>query len=818
MQEKNSRLKTPVNFQSPFWKNKTILIDSRNLLFPEKSIFLALKGRFTDGHDFIVSLYEQGVRCFVISKAIDTGSYPEADFLWVEDVVSLLQEYAKHHRKQFDFPVIGITGSNGKTILKEWLYLLLQKDFSLVKSPKSYNSQIGVPLSVLHMNERHKLGIFEAGISLPGEMQKLQSVLLPDIGIFTNIGKAHASGFESESQKIREKLQLFRACKILIYKYDHQLIHQEIVSEGISNCFSWGADTKADLPVFYKIKKQHTLLNIQYKEKVHKVKIPFRNAAAIENCMLAIATMLYLGTDIKSLEKRIKNLRDVPMRLELKEGINNCQIIDDSYNNDLQGLQIALDFLNQKQVKRGGKTLILSDVPEAKDKEQYQEIAELLQEHQISRFIGIGPALTKYKSLFDGLAKSSFFENTSDFTAAIGQSVFFERDSILLKGARSFGFEKIAQQLKKRIHGSMLEISLTALKNNLQVYKNCLRNDTKIMVMVKASAYGSGSREIAQLLQYNHVDYLGVAYVDEGVKLRQEGIYLPIMVMNTAAHEFEILYQHELQPALFSFSLLEKFIIFLRSKKPQNPYPVHIEIDSGMHRLGFQEKEVDNLISRLKQSKKLIRTAGIFSHLAASDEALHDSFSLLQAEMFMRQADKIEKALACKSIKHLLNSSGISRLSQYQFDMVRLGIGLYGYDAKKTLIKLENVLQFKTCISQIKHLKSGDTIGYSRMAKVEKDSTIAVLAIGYADGFLRIFGNGNSSVLIRGKRAVTIGNICMDMCFVDISHIEDAEEGDEVVIFDSMNEIVKLSEVAQTIPYEILTNISERVPRIFYED
>jgi alanine racemase len=811
-----------INFNSDFWQQKFILIDSRKLIFPAQSIFFAIKGRLTDGHHFITTLYQQGVRHFVLSAAPILEEYPDASFIVTPNVVQVLQEYASYHRGKFDLPVIAITGSNGKTIVKEWLSQLLEQDYTLVKSPKSYNSQIGVPLSVLATNTQHNLAIFEAGISQVGEMQQLQTILKPSIGIFTNIGKAHASGFSNLEEKIKEKLCLFKEARVLIYSINHAFLHQkitEVVTPTKTQLWSWGASIEAKIPIYTQIRTHKTLVQIHWGEKIVRLAIPFTNAAAIENCLHSIATLLYLGIPIQALEQRIETLRDVPMRLELKEGINNSQIIDDSYNNDLEGLKIALDFLQQKHKTSPdySKTLILSDIPEFKNHQQYRSIAHLLQEHQIQKFIGIGPILAQVQAYFKAIAETYFFETTNDLITALGSKISFYQESILLKGARAFEFERIAQQLKKRIHGTILEINLEAVTNNLQIYKNQLLPKTKMMVMVKASAYGSGSYEIAQLLQYNHIDYLGVAYVDEGVALRKRGIQLPIMVMNSAAYEFEILCKHRLEPVVYSLSMLNAFLQFLTTNTLEKPYPIHLELDTGMHRLGFVPDEMPPLLSILSQQKQLLDIKGIFSHLAASDEQQHESFSKQQIQTFQDLAQHIEQKLGIQTIKHLLNSAGITRFPNHQFDMVRLGIGLYGIDPNQQLTLLQNVVCLKTSIAQIKTLDSKETVGYSRKGTLKQPSRIAVLSIGYADGFLRAFGNGKAQVKIHNQLAPTIGNICMDMCFVDISHIPEAKEGDEVILFDQTKMIQDLAETLNTIPYEILTNISDRVPRVFYE-
>jgi alanine racemase len=812
----------PIDFNSDFWQQKFILIDSRKLIFPAQCIFFAIKGRLTDGHHFIATLYQQGVRHFVLSETPVLEEYPDASFIVTPNVVQILQKYAIYHRTQFELPLIAITGSNGKTILKEWLSQLLEQDYSLVKSPKSYNSQIGVPLSVLAINTQHNLGIFEAGISQVDEMQQLQSILKPSIGIFTNIGKAHASGFSNLEEKIKEKLYLFKGAAVLIYSINHSLLHQKITKTFASThtqLWSWGASVEAKIPIYTQIRTRKTLVQIHWTGKIVRLAIPFTNAAAIENCLHCIATLLYLGIPIQTLEQRIEKLRDVPMRLELKEGINNSQIIDDSYNNDLEGLKIALDFLQQKHKTSPdySKTLILSDIPEFKNHQQYLSIARLLEEHQIQKFIGIGPTLAQVQFYFKAISETYFFETTNDFIKHLGSKISFYQESILLKGARAFEFERIAQQLKKRIHGTILEINLEAVTNNLQIYKNQLLPKTKMMVMVKASAYGSGSYEIAQLLQYNHVDYLGVAYVDEGVALRKRGIQLPIMVMNSAAYEFEILCKHRLEPVVYSLSMLNAFLQFLSTNALENPYPIHLELDTGMHRLGFVPDEMPPLLSVLSKHQQLLDIKGIFSHLAASDEQQLEPFSKQQIQTFQDLAQHIEQTLGIQTIKHLLNSAGITRFPKHQFDMVRLGIGLYGIDPNQQLTLLQNVVCLKTSIAQIKTLDSKETVGYSRKGKLKQPSRIAVLSIGYADGFLRAFGNGKAQVKIHHQLAPTIGNICMDMCFVDISHIPEAKEGDEVIIFDQTKMIRDLAQTLETIPYEILTNISARVPRVFYE-
>lgn len=807
-----------IDFSTPFWQDKFVLIDSRKLYLPAQSLFFALPGNFTDGHAFIADLYEKGVRSFVVSRAIDTAAYPLATFVQVPQVLQTLQAYASYHRGQHQARTIGITGSNGKTIVKEWLFQLLERDFRVLKSPKSYNSQLGVPLSVLQLRKNHHLAIFEAGISQPNEMQQLAPIIQPQLGIFTNIGKAHAQGFESIQQKISEKLQLFQEAAI-IYPIEQKILHQAI-QEQIPNPerhYSWGPDPEAFLPIYWQSHAQHTSVQVHWQGVQQELQIPFISPAAIQNCLHCLVVLLLLDYPLPLIEERIQTLREVPMRLELKAGIHQCQLIDDSYNNDWEGLQIALDFLSQEQHHNYGKTLILSDLPGAAALDQYPSIAQLLLHHGIQRLIAIGPDLKAAQTHFQAIPEQYFFEQTADFLQVLHQEVHFYRERILLKGARAFGFERISQQLQQRSHTSVLEIDLSAIRHNLFCYKSALSEGTRLMVMVKASAYGNGAHELAFLLQYHQVDYLGVAYVDEGIALRQYGIDLPIMVMNPAAHEFELLHQHQLEPVIYSFGILQQFAAFLRQQEQLGAYPIHLELDTGMHRLGFLPEQLPELLSQLQEQQNYLQVQGIFSHLAAADEDQHQAFSLAQIQDFQHLATSIEQTLGIQSIKHLLNSAGISRFQEHQFDMVRLGIGLYGLDPNEQWKQLQPVARFKTIIAQIKSLDASATVGYSRKGTLDKASRIAILSVGYADGYLRAFGNGKAQVKIRDQWAPTLGNICMDMCFVDVSHIPDAQEGDEVLLFDGVESIKALAKAAQTIPYEILTNISARIPRIFYE-
>ncbi|MDO1445957.1 bifunctional UDP-N-acetylmuramoyl-tripeptide:D-alanyl-D-alanine ligase/alanine racemase [Rhodocytophaga aerolata] len=794
-----------------------LLTDSRKVVSPLYSLFFAIKGERHDGHQFIRELYSMGVRQFVVehTQGLHLSAFPEATILQVENSVRALQQVAALHREQFTIPVMGITGSNGKTIVKEWLATLLGKQYNIVRSPKSYNSQIGVPLSVWQINTTHTLGIFEAGISRPAEMAYLEKVIKPTIGLFTNIGTAHDEGFESSIHKVREKLQLFTQCQTIIYCRDHQLIHEQMAlfKRPEQQTFTWSKIEAAAEVFLHEIGQEHgqSVLAIRYTNRDWQLQVPFVDDASLENVMHCITAMLYFGLEVTEIQSRLRMLQPVSMRLEMKEGINGCYLIDDTYNNDLAGLTMGLDFLNlQKQ--RDTKTLIVSDVLETglPEKELYQHIGRLLETKGVNRLLGIGEVISRNKEFF--APGSEFYPTTASF---LKQPLLnkFSNELILIKGARSFAFEQIVHKLLQKTHGTILEINLEAISHNLNYYKSKLHSQTKIMVMVKAFAYGSGSAEIASMLQFHRVDYLAVAYADEGVLLRENGIHLPIMVMNPSPQTFDKLLNYRLEPELYSFAILNSFIQYLQDTGQQSP--VHIKLDTGMHRLGFEEQDLPQLIQQLKIHPELT-IATIFSHLAAADEEEYNYFSTQQMERFRKMAAMIEGALLYSPIKHILNSAGIVRFPAYQLDMVRLGIGLYGVEAtNQEQAQLETVGTLKTTISQIKKVKAGDTIGYSRKGKVTRDSRIATIAIGYADGFDRRLSNGVGKVWINGKLAPLIGNVCMDMSMVDITDLE-AEEGDEVIIFGKQYPISEMARQIGTIPYEILTGVSERVKRVFY--
>lgn len=779
-----------------------LILDSRKAIVSQGSVFFAIKGKHHNGHVYVDTLYKSGIRQFIIEENINLREFSDANFILVDSAVDALQKIAAYHRNNFSIPVIGITGSNGKTIVKEWLYQLLSKHETIVKNPGSYNSQIGVPLSVWQMQPYHTVGIFEAGISQPGEMEKLERIIKPTLGIFTTLGTAHDENFQSAEQKVEEKIKLFKHVNTLVCCADHHKLFTQVKSSGIP-ILSWGFSASADI----KIEKKGHLYQVAWKDLNFTLSLPFSDAASVENAFQCLTILLYLGTDIKTIQSGLSSLRSVPMRLELKEGINQNQIIDDAYNNDLGGLQISLDLLTSQNQKTK-KTLILSDILQSglNENQLTDKIAQLVNASGVTKFIGIGKVLLKSKEKIK--AETHFYSSTEDFLEAF-RADFFNHEIILIKGARSFEFERIVKRLERKVHGTVMEVDLSALVHNLNYFKSKLKPDTRLMVMVKAFAYGSGSVEVANLLQYHKVDYLGVAYADEGVELRKNNIRTPIMVMNPTEEGFHAMINFNLEPEQYSFSILRAFISFLNGRA----WKIHLKIDTGMNRLGFEEHEVPELIQLLAQHPN-IKVASIFTHLSGSDEAEHDNFSRQQVKSFMDAAAQISEGLGYTPILHVLNTPGILRFPEFQLNMVRLGIGLYGVDPTTQRNTLKPVNALKTLISQIRTVKAGETVGYGRKGKATRDVRIGTIAIGYADGYNRAFSGGVGEVLIHGKRAPVIGNVCMDMTMIDLTGI-DAREGDEIIVFGEGLPVDEVAAKINTIPYEILTNTSERVKRVF---
>jgi len=801
-------------------------LDSRKISFPETTVFFAIKNRHQNANLFFEILYKYGVRNFVTDDPnIVVSKFPSANIVLVKNTISAVQKLAIHHRNLFlktNFPVIGITGSNGKTIVKEWLNHLLQNELSIVRSPKSFNSQIGVPLSVLNINSSNDLGIFEAGISLTGEMQNIQKIIQATIGIFTNIGNAHDEGFKNRKEKINEKLFLFTNSKQLIFCSDDDNLNTQVKlfqkKHQQLKLFSWGKK-REDVLWIKQVKKSNSssLIEVIYKRKKIIIRIPFIDDASIQNSMNCLAVLCILNKTNENILARFQSLYPIEMRLELKEGINHCKLINDSYSNDLYSLGIALDFLNQ-QKGLASNTVILSDILQSgvEPKQLYSEVASLLKQKNIDNFIGIGNAIVSQKNQFSFLKNSSFYKSTDEFLHNIFLSNFHD-ETILIKGARQFEFEKISHVLEQKVHQTVLSINLNSIVYNLKQYKEKLKPETKIMAMVKAFSYGSGSYEIASVLEFNKVDYLAVAYADEGVDLRKAGISLPIMVMNIDNSTFDSIVNFNLEPEIFSFALLNDFSDYLKKSEIEN-YPVHLKIDSGMHRLGFMENEIDLLCKKISKNN-FIKVKSIFSHLAASEDKNEDPFTLKQFDVFNRCCFKIENSLNYNFDKHIDNTSGISRHPDLQMNMVRLGIGLYGIDSNPLMQKkLKNVSTLTTTISQIKKIKAGETVGYGRMGKVEKDSIIAIVRIGYADGYSRRLGNGKGKMLVKNKLVPVIGNVCMDMTMLNVTGIKNLEEGDEVIVFGEKLSLQILAQWAETIAYEMMTGISQRVKRIYFEE
>ena len=789
---------------------RTLVTDSRKITDTQQALFFALKGR-RDGHLFIEDSYKIGIRNFVISDPeFERSSYPDANFFLVQDTLRALQDLAGHHRRKFKYPVIGITGSNGKTIVKEWLYQLLAPENNIVRSPKSYNSQIGVPLSVWEMNEENDLAIFEAGVSKTGEMGSLAKVIKPTIGILTNIGEAHSEGFETLNEKIAEKLKLFEGVDLFIYSCKYLDDYPEELPG--KNKFSWCYRDKADLEVFDDevLEDKFQFLRARYNGVDVQAVIPFTDQASVENGIICWATLLALGYEPEEADKRLEKLLPVNMRLELKTGINNCSIIDDSYSLDLSSLAIALDFLKQ-QNQHLRRTLILSDIPGTNGNRSavYDKVSKLLENKDVDRIIGVGNQICD----FNFPVETVFFETTDNLLENI-QSLKLFNETILLKGGRTFEFERISKVLTQKVHETVLEINLTAIEHNLNYYKSQLKPGVKLMAMVKAFSYGSGSFEIANLLEFNKVEYLAVAYADEGVALRTAGTTLPIMVMSPDVMAFDTIIENNLEPEIYSFRIFEEFMDVLNRKNLEN-YPIHIKLDTGMHRLGFMEPEIEKLLELL-EGNKAVKVQSIFSHLAAGDEPEHDEFTKTQVQLFDQLSSGISSALGYSVIRHISNTSAINRWPDSQFDMVRLGIGLYGIDSSYTdRSPLQTVTSLKTSISQIKEIPVGDTVGYSRAGKMPEGGKIATVKIGYADGYNRALGNGVGKMLIKGQSAATIGKICMDMCMLDVTGL-DVSEGDEVIVFNEQIKVENIARSINTIPYEVLTGISQRVKRVYY--
>lgn len=782
-----------------------VFIDSRKYFADSEALFVAFRGSGHDARKFIVPLYEKGVRQFVISDEAgerpELALMPEANILLVKSPLVFLQRLAAYQRSQVNIPVIGITGSNGKTIIKEWLHEVLSPEHSIIKSPGSYNSQIGVPLSVLPINEGHTLGIFEAGISGAGQMDALREVIQPTLGIFTNLLSAHDEGFASRNDKAQEKARLFKNVSRVVCCADDPLVTDALKD---LNRFTWGKDNRADV----QIHSESGLLRVRFGQSSFEIRTGFSDPASVENISHVIALMLLMGYTPDVIKARAESLKRLPMRLEMKEGIQGCTIIDDTYSNDLSSLKLALDFLRSQRHTGQRQTIILSDLEQTGLPESLwaAEIGKMIAGSGVDEFIGIGPVLSRLAGSLVTEVRASGYADTEDLFERFPVSNWRDR-MILVKGARSFRLEHVVERMLRRTHGTVMEVDMVALGRNLSIFRSALSPGIRLMVMVKAFAYGSGAAEVARFLEHHRVDYLGVAYTDEGVALRNQGISLPIMVMNPAPESAAMLATHQLEPAVYSRSVFQALEERLRGTAVR----IHVKLDTGMHRLGFESEDIEWLCDALEDQSPFT-VASVYSHLAASDEARHDDFSAEQARRFSSAADLLDARLGYRPMRHLLNTSGILRHPEWQFDMVRLGIGLYGAASASGL---EQVLTLKTVISQIKNIGPGETVGYGRRGEVSAGSRIATVSIGYADGYSRAFSRGVGKMLVHGKLAPVVGNVCMDMTMIDVTGI-DAREGDEVIIFGRDLPPALVASWINTIPYELLTSAGERVRRVFH--
>jgi len=793
---------------------QNIIYDTRKISFPEKSIFFAFKGAINDGHSYLEDAYRKGIRNFVISKKLNCDSFTGANVILVHSSLQALQKLAQHHRNQFNGRIIAITGSNGKTIIKEWLGKALSRKFKFVKSPKSYNSQIGVALSLLQIEDDDELALIEAGISKKYEMRFLERMIKPEIGIFTNLGDAHSSGFPSIEDKLNEKIQLFKDSKTIICCKDHELVYRVLENTYPGKIYPWS----------HKGEAQVKLLEIIKKGELNRLKLEFENAAFelnckmmsrefLENLMHVIACLLYLGYDHSELQEIVDELDHVQNRLELRDGINGNLLINDSYSLDMASMQLALEFQNL-HAQGLEKVLVFSDFDQQVNKlELFTELKRLIEEKKIARTFAIGID-AQYHELFTDL-RVQFYTSPQALLSTL--ELYRLRSScVLIKGARRFHLENIFHKLSSKVHETVLETSFSALDHNLNIYKSYLQDDTRIMAVIKADAYGSGSVRMAQYLEHKNLDYLAVAIVDEAVEIREAGCSLDIMVFNVHNDQIDLLWEYQLEPEVYSITILEELIG--RAESLNQPLNIHLKLDTGMHRLGFIESELEQLMEILIEHP-IIKVKSLFSHMAGSDKPDLDAFSHTQIERFDRMSSKIENTIGYSCIKHILNTGGIIRFGQHHYDMVRIGLGIYGIDETKIIAdKLEKVHTLKARILQIKNLKSGESTGYNRSGIVDQDTKIAIVSIGYADGLMRLAGNNAYSFKVRGTLCPIIGNICMDVCMLDVSSLDKVEAGDEVIIFDKELPLEDLAKACQTISYEVISRIAPRVKRAYTYD
>lgn len=798
-----------------------ILTDSRSLCFPEETLFFAIRSERNDGHKYIADLYRRGVRSFVVEvlPADWQKDYPEANFLKVPFALEALQRLAERHRDEFDIPVVGITGSNGKTVVKEWLYQLLSPSMTVTRSPRSYNSQIGVPLSVWLLSEQSEVGVFEAGISMPGEMKSLRDIIQPTVGVITNLGAAHQENFKSMADKCHEKLRLFHDSKAIVYPYDDEVIRQCVESYDYKGKqIAWSMKNPSVKMFVKSVDKNNTQTTVTYVfngvEAAYT--LPFIDEASVANSIICAAVALHLGLTSDDIAQRMPAIEPVAMRLEVKEGQHGCTLINDSYNSDVNSLDIALDFMNRRPDHEGRRrTLILSDIYQSGEDGDtlYKKVSELAVKRGVQKFIGIGREISRYADEIK-IEEKYFFDDCNSF---IESTVFSSlRDEvILLKGSRKFSFDRLTELLEQKVHETILEVNLNAVVKNLNYFRSYMKPTTKLVCMVKADAYGAGAVEVAKTLQDHRVDYLAVAVADEGVTLRKNGITCNIMIMNPEMTAFKTMFDYKLEPEVYSFRLLDA-LVKAAQKEGITGYPVHIKLDTGMHRLGFDPRcDMDELISRLKHQNAIIPRS-VFSHFVGSDSDDFDNFSAMQFRLFDEGSKKLQSAFSHKILRHMDNSAGIEHFPERQLDMCRLGLGLYGIDSRDNSV-LNTVSTLKTTILQIHRVPKEETVGYSRKGVLTRDSVIGAIPIGYADGLNRRLGCGHCYCLVNGQKAPYVGNICMDVAMIDLTGI-DCKEGDTVEIFGEHLPVTVLSDVLGTIPYEVLTSISNRVKRIYFQD
>ena len=820
-----------------------LLTDSRSLCFPEETLFFALRSGRNDGHNYIPELYRRGVRNFVVERGhfrlpnvtASTGAgggLAGANILEVVSPLEALQRLAERHRDEFDVPIVGITGSNGKTMVKEWLYQLLSPYKIVTRSPKSYNSQIGVPLSVWLLGGQTEVGLFEAGISQPGEMQALRDIIQPSIGVLTSLGTAHQENFRSMDEKCQEKLSLFHDAKVVAYNSDDNVVSRCMRKSGYhGEKLSWSKEDPQAAMFIKKIERRNTVSTLYYiyKGKEGTYHLPFIDDASVECSIAAAVVALYLGVTPEELDVRMSQLEPVAMRLEVKEGQHGCTLINDSYNSDINSLDIALDFMSRRPDQEGkSRTLILSDIYQSgvTPHELYHRVMELAVKRGVTKFIGIGKEIKRILAdegggqiAGDQTAKlpgtvAFFFEDVEEF---LRSEVFkgLRNEIVLIKGARDFGFDQITEMLEQKVHETILEVNLNAVVENLNHFRSYMKPDTKIICMVKADAYGAGAVEVSKTLQDHRVDYLAVAVADEGVTLRKNGITSNIMIMNPEMTAFKTMFDYDLEPEVYSFRIMDA-LIKAAEKEGITNYPVHIKLDTGMHRLGFDPvQDIDEVINRLKHQNAIIPRS-VFSHFVGSDSDDFDTFSAHQFELFDTASKKLQSAFEHKILRHICNSAGIEHFPERQLDACRLGIGLYGVDSRDNHI-INTVSTLKTTILQLRHVPKDETVGYSRKGVLTRDSVIAAIPIGYADGLNRHLGRGKGYCLVNGQKAPYVGNICMDVALIDVTDIP-CKEGDTVEIFGEHLPVTVLSDILDTIPYEVLTGVSNRVKKVYYQD